>query len=73
MGYLAQNGGNINDKARRDVPLLVKSAKEGDLESIKILINNGANINIEDKNRRTAVYWASKRRLFRCSKVSLRK
>ena len=52
---------SVNAKARNDVTPLHLAACSGNVETIKLLLNNGANINITDDDGNTALHLAAKR------------
>ena len=45
---------NLQDSDR-----FIEAAKEGDLKVVKALLNQGIDVNIQDKNDSTALNWAS--------------
>jgi len=48
----------INTASYLTAPPLIVAAQNGDLESIKVLLEAGAKVNIFDRSGRTALHWA---------------
>jgi len=46
-------------EAKKDPPALVSSAKNGDLVELKILLDQGANVNAKDSFGMTPLHWAA--------------
>ena len=45
----------------RRIRLSIYASKEGHVEIVEMLLNNGADVNAQDSVRRTALFWASLR------------
>ncbi len=55
-----KNGSNINAKNRDGMTIMMYASVYGNIDVLKYLIANKADINLEDNNGRTALMWSAK-------------
>ena len=57
---LITSGADVNAVTKRGTPVLDAACSTGaNLELVRLLVNNGANINVSDEHRRTPLHWAA--------------
>ncbi|MDI6812191.1 MAG: ankyrin repeat domain-containing protein [Desulfitobacteriaceae bacterium] len=59
LNLLLERGGN-EEEAAGDKPLLMVAAAAGRTDNVRLLLDNGADINARDQEGRTALMWAAK-------------
>ena len=58
---LLGSGGNIDEEDRDGQTALMLVVQRGDLETVKFLVENGANVNHVSRRFGNSLYWANKR------------
>lgn len=69
--WLISMGANVNELDNQNCSILMKIARNGHEDGVKLLLQNGAEVNLKDKSGRTAVFAASGYRYSNAANVEL--
>jgi ankyrin repeat protein len=69
--WLISMGANVNELDNQNCSILMKNARNGYEDGVKLLLQNGAEVNLKDKGGRTALFAASGYRYSNPSNVEL--